>query len=142
MKIQLDEMVRKNRFIRENFSLLMKIAYSDSLTLLSGEEGTEKIYIARLIHELSNRYNSSFISFDCSITPEDSDFPGEYNCRNQLEESWPYLRRAGRGGSIFIDGIDSLGRKGQFYLKSILDEQQRQFFSQKEFDGPAIRFIL
>jgi DNA-binding NtrC family response regulator len=143
MSIQLNEIVRNSRFIRESFSLILKIAYSDSLTLLSGEEGTEKIYIAKLIHALSDRDKSAFVRLDCrSPLYSNSNHSREDRYETKFEDSWSSLRHQVSGGSVYIDGIDFLNRRGQFYLKSILEKEQVQLRRREALNLPTIRFIL
>ena len=46
------------------------------------------------------------------------------------------------GGSVFIDGIDFLNRRGQFYLKSILEKEQTNLRRREALNLPTIRFVL
>jgi len=143
MNIQLDDIVRNSRFIRESFPHILKIAYSDSLTLLSGEKGTEKIYIARLIHALSDRDQSAFVPFDCrSPLYINSKYSREDRYETKFEDSWLSLRHRVSGGSVYIGGIDFLNRREQFYLKSILEKEQGQLRRREALNLPTIRFIL
>ncbi len=135
-------MVRNTRYIREKFSRILKVAYSDSVVLLSGERDTEKVYISELIHALSDRDKAAFISLDCSAGSFDPDHPEEYADKPDIEDLWPSLRRQALGGSVFIDGIDCLNRRGQFYLKSILEKEQTNLRRREALNLPTIRFIL
>ncbi|MDD5223724.1 MAG: response regulator, partial [bacterium] len=60
-----DEIVGNSQKIREVFSLLQKIAPTDSSVIISGESGTGKELLARAIHRLSPRNEGPFIKIDC-----------------------------------------------------------------------------
>ena len=117
---QLDEMCRKTSFIRQRFSLIIAAAYSDSLICICGERGTEKAHLARLVHALSDRDGSPFIRVDCS---GQSGGRGISEPGSALGTTWPRIRGIAAGGSIFIDRVEILDRRGQFFLKNILEKE-------------------
>ncbi len=56
--------------MREIFSVIQKIAPTDTTILIEGETGTGKDVVARTIHDLSRRKDKPFVIFDCSAVPE------------------------------------------------------------------------
>ncbi len=107
---------------------MAKVAPTHATVLLLGESGTGKTRIGKIIHELSERRQGSFIKVNCATIPE-----------NLLEsELFGYERgaftgavsaRAGRfedaqGGSIFLDEIGELGHGLQAKLLRVLQERE------------------
>ncbi len=93
--------------------MILKAAYSDSLILISGEEGTEKEHIARLIHTLSRGSGEVFFRVDCKKGILDL----------QSKNSWYHWQERARGGSLFINSIENLSFREQLYLKTILEKE-------------------
>jgi DNA-binding NtrC family response regulator len=53
------------------FELAQRVAPVPTTVLISGESGTGKNYLARLIHELSPRRDTPFLRIDCAALPGD-----------------------------------------------------------------------
>jgi len=120
-------------------ALLIKIdrlAYTDISVLITGETGTGKTKIARLIHEHSRRSGKPFVSINCASVPEQlleselfghvrGSFTGATDSRVGLFEEADQ-------GTIFLDEIDTLSPAMQAKLLSVLqDRQLRQVGSNK-----------
>ncbi len=58
--------IGSSRAIKTLFEQVTRVAPTDSTVLITGESGTGKGLIARLIHELSPRRERPFVSVDCS----------------------------------------------------------------------------
>lgn len=52
-------------------ALTRQAAMSEAPVLISGESGTGKLWLARMIHQLSSRALGPFAVFNCEIFPED-----------------------------------------------------------------------
>lgn len=63
------EFVFKSEKMQETLSLVEKVAKTDATVLISGETGTGKEVIAKLIHKLSNRSKEKFVSINCASIP-------------------------------------------------------------------------
>ncbi|MBI4242826.1 MAG: sigma 54-interacting transcriptional regulator [Planctomycetes bacterium] len=60
------EIVGKNPRLTEAIERARELAYTDEPVLISGENGTGKESLARLIHRLSTRRGRTFIKIDCN----------------------------------------------------------------------------
>jgi DNA-binding NtrC family response regulator len=63
--------VAESRAMRPILCLVERIGPSDGNVLLTGERGTGKEAVARLLHESSSRRERSFVSVDAGSVPED-----------------------------------------------------------------------
>ena len=85
-----------------------KVAPTDSTVLMSGESGTGKYELARMIHQRSNRSTQAFIVMNC--TSSDDTF--------EISKA-----RIQNHGTLFIDEIGDLTDTGQAKLLRLLDEK-------------------
>jgi len=132
-----------DRFFRNYFPDLRKMARSGSLILISGEEGTEKAELALLIHELSRVRDSPFAVLRCTGSNAVGLFSsgGErMELKSEFRKLWPFLKRWSTGGSVFLDRIERLDRKGQFCLQDILERKNSRRGG--DITSPPFRFIL
>lgn len=65
-----ENMIGKSKKMAEIFSLIEKIAATDSTVLITGESGTGKELAAKSIHFLSHRRDKRFVSINCAALPE------------------------------------------------------------------------
>lgn len=88
-----------------------QVAPSDATVMLSGESGTGKGRIAKLIHELSRRKSRKMITVNCAALPE-----------NLLEsELFGYEKGAFTGATSKKDGRFDLARGGTLFLDEITE---------------------
>ncbi|RCK77750.1 MAG: Sigma-54 dependent transcriptional regulator [Ignavibacteriae bacterium] len=76
--------------------------------VLVGEQGVEKDWIAKLIHDLSSRRNNKFIFLDCQNVHPDNLIRilfGEEKISNNSIEKHPGLLETASGGTIFLDNF-------------------------------------
>src|SRR5699024_5988083 len=66
----IDNLITNNTKLLEIKDRIHKISQTNSTVMLTGETGTGKEIVAQSIHNLSERYTSPFISFNCSAIPE------------------------------------------------------------------------
>jgi two-component system, NtrC family, response regulator HydG len=104
------------------------VAPTDMSIIIQGESGTGKEYIARMIHQQSNRHDKPFVAVDCgalsselavselfghmkgSFTDASSDKEGQFQMAN--------------GGTLFLDEIGNLSYEIQ--LKLLRATQERK----------------
>lgn len=107
------------------FELVNKIASLDVTVLLTGESGVGKNYIAKKIHEQSNRRDEPFVEINCGAIPEsliESELFGyEEGAFTGAKKGGKkgYFEAAGRG-TIFLDEISELSLNLQVKLLSVL----------------------
>lgn len=96
--------------------------------LITGESGSGKEYIARLIHAESHRKDAAFIAVDCGAIPKDlaaSEFFGHVKgaFTGAVSDKTGYFVAAS-GGTIFLDEIGNLSYDVQVQLLRALEERK------------------
>ena len=96
--------------------------------LITGESGSGKEYIARLIHAESHRKDAAFIAVDCGAIPKDlaaSEFFGHVKgaFTGAVSDKTGYFVTAS-GGTIFLDEIGNLSYDVQVQLLRALEERK------------------
>lgn len=96
--------------------------------LITGESGSGKEYIARLIHAESKRKDAPFVAVDCGAIPKDlaaSEFFGHVKgaFTGAVSDKTGYFVAA-TGGTIFLDEIGNLGYDVQVQLLRALEERK------------------
>jgi len=110
------------------FTLIRKVAPTETTVLIQGESGTGKELAARALHLLSPRANKPLISVNCAAIPESlieselfghekGAFTGAVSARTGLIE-------AADGGSLFLDEIGELPAEAQARLLRVLQESE------------------
>jgi two-component system nitrogen regulation response regulator NtrX len=105
-------LVGKSSAMRKLRAQVKTVAPTDGRVLLSGENGTGKELIARIIHQQSPRSNKRFVEINCAALPEaliDAELFGYLKGQgpDPAKEKKGKLLRAD-GGTIFLDGIGAL----------------------------------
>ncbi len=124
------QIVSKSKEMNQIFSLIEKVANTDTSVLILGENGTGKELVARAIHQQSHRRNESFIKVDLGAISE-SLFNSELFGHKKGAFTDAKEDRAGRfeiahGGSLFLDEIGNIPPEMQVKLLSVL--QQREVY--------------
>jgi len=109
---------------------IIAAAPSDSWILITGENGTGKEMVARMIHTLSNRAEEQFIDINCAAIPEniiDSDLFGHE--KGAMEAA--AVKSTGKielanNGTLFLDEISDMNLNTQAKLLRALQEQKFQ----------------
>ena len=113
--------------MRRVFSVLERVARSDSTILIDGETGTGKTLIARMVHERSERSGAPFIVLDCSAIPptliESELFGHEKGAFTGAVMARAGAFEAARGGTLFLDEIGELPIDMQPKLLRALEER-------------------
>jgi len=104
------------------------VAPTGMSVLIMGESGTGKEFVARKIHQLSERNDKPFIAIDCGALPRDlagselfghlkGSFTGAFSDKQGQFE-------AANGGTIFLDEIGNLGYDIQVQLLRAIQERK------------------
>lgn len=112
--------------IIEVFSILEKVADSDSTILINGETGTGKGLIAKAIHRNSRRKNRPFVSINCGAIPENL-LESELFGHTKGAFTGALTSRQGKfeqanGGTIFLDEIGDMSQDLQVKVLRVLEE--------------------
>ncbi len=102
-----------------------KIALYKAAVLITGETGTGKELIARILHQQSNRCAKPWVDVNCAALPEhlvESELFGyEKGAFSGADSCKPGLFESAHGGTLFLDEIGELEPKIQVKLLRALD---------------------
>lgn len=110
------------------YEYIRLVAPTMMTVLITGESGSGKEYIARLIHTQSHRKDAPFIAVDCGAIPKDlaaSEFFGHVKgaFTGAVNDKTGYFVQAS-GGTIFLDEIGNLSYDVQVQLLRALEERK------------------
>ncbi|MGA1865607.1 MAG: sigma-54-dependent transcriptional regulator [bacterium] len=122
------EIIGESPKMKEIFTLVRRVAPTDSTVLICGESGTGKELIAREIYRQSLRKNNPFLAIDCGALVEtllESElfghikgaFTGATNTKHGCFE-------LANGGTFLFDEIGNLSLSMQAKLLRVLQEQE------------------
>jgi transcriptional regulator with GAF, ATPase, and Fis domain len=127
-KAGLEEIVGESQPMRDLARQILAVAPTQSTVLLTGETGTGKGLIARVIRNLSRRREAPFIHVDCaalSPTVIESELFGH---ERGAFTSAAWLRRGrfelANGGTLFLDEIGDLELSLQAKLLRVLQDRE------------------
>src|SRR6266850_5358271 len=127
-KYKFENIIGTSQKMQLVYSLINKVADTDSTVLIQGESGTGKELVARGLHFNSNRQHHPFVAINCSALPE-----------NLLEsELFGHKKGAFTGavadkrglfeeanlGTIFLDEVNSMAPQLQTKLLRVLQERE------------------
>ena len=127
-KYSFENIVGKNRYMQEVYSLIEQAAPSRSTILIQGESGTGKELVAKAIHANSARAEKPFQVVNSGSMPADllesnlfghvkGAFTGAVASKKGLFE-------VADGGSIFFDEISNIGLAVQAKLLRVIQEKE------------------
>lgn len=105
-----------------------KVAEASTTLLITGESGTGKDHLARVIHEMGPRRDAPFLKIDCASLPQDlveSELFGHERgaFTGAVERKLGRLEMAGPG-TIVLDEVAALSPATQAKLLRVLEERQ------------------
>jgi transcriptional regulator with PAS, ATPase and Fis domain len=120
-------------FVAESASAraLLKRVYQAARTsmpvLLTGETGTGKEVVARLVHQWSNRARRTFVPINCAAIPnelmEGELFGYTKGAFSGAVRDYDGLMMAAEGGTVFLDEIDDTPHALQAKLLRVLEDR-------------------
>ncbi len=125
---QFDNIITKDRRMKEILAILPSVAQSKSTVLIQGESGTGKELIAKAIHNNGPRKERPFITVNCAAIPEtliESELFG--HVRGAFTGA--HQDRMGRfelahQGTIFLDEIGEMSLSTQAKLLRVIQEER------------------
>ncbi len=106
-----ENMIGKSRAMQEIYTLIEKVATTDSTVLVTGESGTGKEMAARAIHFQSGRRDNQFVSINCAALPE-----------NLLEsELFGHTRGSFTGAVADKKGMFEVATRGTLFLDEVAE---------------------
>src|SRR5216683_390688 len=107
--------------------LARKVAETSTTLLITGESGTGKDHLARLIHELGPRRDAPFLKIDCASLPqelvESELFGHERGAFTGAVERKLGRFELGGNGTIVLDEVAALSPGAQGKLLRVLQER-------------------
>ena len=124
---------------RKLYSFVSLVAPTPMSVLILGASGTGKEYVARRIHELSQRAGKPFFALDCGAIPKDvaaSEFFGHVKgAFTGADQDKKGAFEMANGGTLFLDEMGNLNYEVQVQLLRALQERKiRPVGSTKEID--------
>ena len=123
-----EDIISKNHKIMRIFDILPNIAESESTVLIQGPSGSGKELFARAIHNLSPRKDGPFIAINCGALPEtlmESELFGYLKgAFTDAKKDKPGRFDLAKGGTIFLDEVESLSPATQVKLLRVLQERE------------------
>ena len=122
--------IGKSAPLHDLLSLVRTIAPSDATVLVTGETGTGKELIARLIHQLSRRKDRRFVAVNCGALPETL-LESELFGHEKGSFTGAVAQKKGKfeladGGTLFLDEIGDISPAVQVKLLRVLQEREFQ----------------
>jgi two-component system response regulator AtoC len=114
--------------MREMEHMAAKVSPTNSTVLITGESGTGKGVVARLIHQQSPRAEGSFIPVNCGAIPEnlvESEFFGHTRGSfTGADKARKGLFLEADGGTIFLDEVGELPLALQVKLLHVIEHKE------------------
>jgi len=126
----LDIVQTKSPLMKAVFEKIRSVAPTKSTVLLTGETGTGKGVMAKLIHRHSNRKDAQFISVHCGAIP-DTLLESELFGHEKGAFTGAIKRKLGKfeianGGTMFLDEVGTITPSAQIKLLQVLQDSTFQ----------------
>jgi len=118
--------------------MISRIAPTEARVLITGENGTGKELVARLIHEKSSRSNAPLVEVNCAAIPSEL-IESELFGHEKGSFTSAIKQRIGKfeqanGGTLFLDEIGDMGLPAQAkVLRALQDGKITRVGGEKEF---------
>jgi len=127
-KFGMKSLVGVSDAMKSVYSLIEKVADTDSTVLLLGESGTGKELVAKAIHYGSRRANRPMVAVNCGAIPEEL-LESELFGHVKGAFTGAVATRPGRfemaeGGTIFLDEIGDMSPRLQVKILRVLQERK------------------
>jgi len=139
------EIIGESRAMRSIFSQILKVAPTESIVLIYGENGTGRDLVARSIHSHSERMQKPFVRLNCVASSEDflerelfGDETGDQS------EHGPYKKgklEIADGGTLFLGEIGEMPLQSQAKVLRVLQEKEFNRRGGNKAIGCDVRFI-
>jgi DNA-binding NtrC family response regulator len=130
---QLTEVIGDSKVMRELLEKVSRVSRRSALgpglsVMLTGETGTGKGLLARVLHYSSRRRDQPFVEVNCAAIPpallESEVFGHERGAFTDAKTARAGLFEAADGGSLFLDEVSYLTSEGQAKLLTALETRR------------------
>lgn len=127
-KYRFENIIGTSDKMQKVFSLIDKVASTDSTVLVLGESGTGKELVARALHYNSLRAQNPFVPVNCGAIPEEL-LESELFGHEKGAFTGAFRARIGRfelahTGSIFLDEVSEMSPNLQVKLLRVIQERE------------------
>ncbi len=123
-----EKIIAMSRAMKPVLKSIDKVASTEAVVLILGENGTGKELVAREVHRKSERYDRPFVKVDLGAVPEtlfESELFGHMKgAFTDARESRPGRLEIASGGTLFLDEIGNLDVTMQAKLLSVLQNNE------------------
>jgi len=123
--ISCEEVVADDPVMLRLLDMACTVARHKTAVLITGETGTGKEVVARLIHRYSDRSTRPWVDLNCATLPEhlvESELFGyEKGAFSGADTAKPGLFELANGGTLFLDEIGEIEPRVQVKLLRVLD---------------------
>lgn len=123
-----DNIIGQSDPMKKIFSIVEKVASSDTTIMINGETGTGKGLIAKALHESSDRSSNAFVQINCGAISEgllESELFGHVKgAFTGAIANKPGKFELAEGGSIFLDEIGDMSPDLQVKVLRVLEENE------------------
>lgn len=122
------QMIGASQSIDKVRGMIDKVAPTDARVLITGENGTGKEVVARLLYEQSNRTNAPFVEVNCAAIPSEL-IESELFGHEKGAFTSAIKQRIGKfeqadNGTIFLDEIGDMSLSAQTKVLRVLQESE------------------
>ena len=122
------QMIGTSQAIEKVRTMIDKVAPTDARVLITGENGTGKEVVARLLYEQSTRINAPFVEVNCAAIPSEL-IESELFGHEKGAFTSAIRQRIGKfeqadNGTIFLDEIGDMSLSAQTKVLRVLQESE------------------
>jgi len=122
------ELIGESEAIKKVKEIIDKVAPTNSKVLITGENGTGKELVAKLIHEKSNRKKGPFIEVNCAAIPSEL-IESELFGHEKGAFTSAIKQKAGKfelanNGTLFLDEIGDMSLSAQAKVLKAIEENK------------------
>ncbi|MDR2824451.1 MAG: sigma-54 dependent transcriptional regulator [Prevotellaceae bacterium] len=123
-----NQMVGQSAAIQKVMEMIERVAPTDARVMITGENGTGKEVVARLLYKLSNRAEMPFVEVNCAAIPSEL-IESELFGHEKGAFTSAVKQRIGKfeqadGGTIFLDEIGDMSLSAQTKVLRALQESE------------------
>jgi two-component system response regulator HydG len=122
-----ESLIGSSKMIHKLITQIAQVAATDASVLVTGESGSGKELVSKMIHEMSARAKRPFIAVNCAAIPEnliESELFGyERGAFSGAEQARSGLIEAAEGGTLMLDEIGDMPLALQPKLLRVLETQ-------------------
>jgi two-component system, NtrC family, nitrogen regulation response regulator NtrX len=122
------QMIGNSQVVQKVKMLIERVAPTDARVLITGDNGTGKEIVARLLYEQSNRTEAPYVEVNCAAIPSEL-IESELFGHEKGSFTSAIKQRIGKfeqadGGTIFLDEIGDMSLSAQTKVLRVLQENE------------------